>query len=72
MSGESARNYGFGIGGMSKKSLGESAMVEMYKNADLKGSQAVINVNIAYKNKYILIHNQVKAVATGTVIEFVE
>ncbi len=70
--GESAQNYWFGIGGLSKKSLGESAMSEMYKNANLKDSQAIINVNVSYKNKFILIHNQAKAIATGTVIEFVE
>lgn len=70
VTGESAQNYWFGIGGMSKKSLGESAMSSMYKNANLKGSQAIINVNVSYKNKFILIHNQSKAIATGTVIEF--
>lgn len=70
--GKSAQNYWFGIGGLSKKSLGESAMSDMYKNANLKGSQAIINVNVSYKNKFILIHNQTKAIATGTIIEFVE
>lgn len=70
--GESSQNYWFGIGGMSKKSLGESAMSEMYQNANLTGSQAIINVNVSYKNKFILIHNQTKAIATGTVIEFTE
>lgn len=47
-------------------------MSEMYRNAKLKGSQAIINVNVSYKNKYILVHNQAKAIATGTVIEFIE
>lgn len=73
VTGESKQNYWFGIGGLSKKSLGQSAMSEMYKNADLDGkSRAVINVNVAYKNKSILIHNQAKAIATGTLIEFTE
>ena len=72
VNGEAKQNYWFGIGGLSKKSLGESAMSEMYKNANLKGSQAIINVNVSYKNKYILIHNQSKAIATGTVIEFID
>ncbi len=72
VAGESEQNYWFGIGGMSKKSLGQSAMSSMYKNADLKGSQAIINVNISYKNKFILIYNQTKALATGTVIEFTD
>lgn len=72
VSGESEQNYWCGIGGMSKKSLGESAMSSMYRNADLKDSQAIINVNVCYKNKYLLIYSQKKAIATGTVIEFTE
>jgi uncharacterized protein YbjQ (UPF0145 family) len=71
-SGTSVQNYWFGIGGLSKKSLGESAMSEMYKNANLKGSQAIINVNVTYKNKFIVIHSQSTAIATGTIIEFVD
>ena len=72
VSGESSQNYWLGIGGLSKKSLGESAMSEMYKNANLTGAQAIINVNITYKNKYILIYNGATAIATGTIIEFTD
>ncbi|MDE7409967.1 MAG: hypothetical protein K2N09_08085, partial [Muribaculaceae bacterium] len=72
VSGKSEQNYWFGIGGMSKKSLGESAMSSMYRNADLKDSQAIINTNVCYKNKIIFIYNQTKAIATGTIIEFTE
>lgn len=72
VSGECTQNYVFGIGGLSRKSMGESAMANMYKNAKLKNSQAVINVNIVYKDKVILIYNQSKAIATGTVIEFID
>lgn len=72
VNGQSEQNYWFGIGGMSKKSLGQSAMSSMYRNADLKDSQAIINVNVCYKNKIVLIYNQTKAIATGTVIEFTE
>lgn len=73
VSGESTQNYWFGIGGLSKKSLGQAAMSDMYNNADLTGkSRAIINVNIAYKNSYILIYNKSKAIATGTVIEFTD
>ena len=42
VSGESTQNYWLGIGGMSKKSMDESAISDMYKNANLKGSQAII------------------------------
>lgn len=70
--GESTQNYWFGIGGMSSKSMKESAIAEMYRNANLSGSRAVINVNVSYKNKMMLIHYKKKAIATGTIIEFTE
>lgn len=72
VSGTSSQDYWFGIGGLSKKSLGESAMAEMYKNANLNGSQAIINVNVTYKSKFAFIYCGAKAIATGTVIQFVE
>ena len=72
VTGESSQNYWFGIGGLSKKSLGESAMSDMYKNANLTGSQAIINVNVSYRNKFILVYTGAKAIATGTVIEFTD
>lgn len=70
--GESTQNYFLGIGGMSKKSMDESAISDMYKNANLTGSQAIINTNVSHKNKLILIYTQAKAIATGTVIEFTD
>lgn len=71
--GESTQNYWFGIGGLSKKSLAQSAMNDMYESAELMGkSRAVINVNVAYKNTFALIFCKSKAIATGTVIEFTE
>lgn len=71
--GTSTQNYFFGIGGMSQASMGETAMSEMYRNADLRDGQAVINTSIGYKTKCVLgIYMQSKAIATGTVIQFVE
>jgi uncharacterized protein YbjQ (UPF0145 family) len=73
VTGESHQNYWFGLGGMSKKSMTESAMSDMMKKADLMGgSRAIINVNVQYKSKMILIYNQMSAIATGTIIEFTE
>lgn len=68
--GESKQTYVFGIGGLSKKSLSESAMSEMMKNADLKESQAIINTNVQFKNQFYLLWGKTKAIANGTVIEF--
>ena len=72
VSGESTQNYWLGIGCMAKKSMDETAISDMYKNANLTGSQAIINTNVSHKNKLILIYNQAKAIATGTIIEFTE
>lgn len=72
VTGESSQNYFFGIGGLSWKSMEESAMADMYRNAHLTGSQAIINVNVSYKNKVILIYTQATCIASGTVIEFID
>lgn len=70
-SGESTQNYILCFGGLSKKSLGESAMAEMYKNANLKGAQAIINTNVCLKTStYLGLYSKVNAIATGTIIEF--
>jgi hypothetical protein len=69
--GECTQVYIFGIGGLSKKSMSESAMSEMYKNANLSGSKAIINANVQYKASTILgVYSKVTAIANGTIIEF--
>lgn len=71
VTGESKQNYVLGIGGLSRKSLRESAMSDMLKKANLKGeARAIINTNVQYKNQFYLLWGKRKAIATGTVIEF--
>lgn len=73
VSGESKQCYVFGIGGLSKKSLRESAMSDMLQKADLKGgARAIINANVHYKYQFYLLWGKRKAIATGTIIEFTE
>lgn len=73
VTGESTQKYWIGIGGLSPKSLKQSALADMYANADLNGkSRAVINVSVVQKNKFILVYNEAKVIATGTLIEFTE
>lgn len=63
--------YVFGIGGLSRRSLRESAMSSMLQKADLSGgARAVINPNVQYKNQFYFFWTISKAIATGTVIEF--
>ena len=69
-SGECSQVYILGIGGLSKKSVSESAMSDMYKNANLSGSRAIINSNVQYKTSTILgVYTKVTAIAYGTIIE---
>lgn len=56
VTGESKQNYVLGIGGLSRKSLRESAMSDMLKKANLKGeARAIINTNVQYKNQFYII-----------------
>lgn len=74
VSAESEQTYILGFGGLSQKSLGQSAMADLYKQADLVGTtRAVINVSISYKNAYYtpLVIKR-KAIASGTIIEFTD
>lgn len=70
--GSAKATYIFGIGGLSKKSLKGNAVANMYKNANLTGSQAIINVNFKQRASIILFAGQIEYTASGTIIEFVE
>lgn len=70
--GESTQTYVLGIGGLSPKSMKESALTEMYKNANLTGSQAIINTNVFFRKESYILWMNAKAIATGTIIEFIE
>lgn len=74
ISGESSATYIFGIGGLSKKALTESAISDMLDNAGLTGSQAIINTTYYVKTVNIVspIYFKRTAYATAYVIEFVE
>lgn len=70
VTGECCQFYVLGFGGLSKKSMEQSALGEMYQNANLKGSQAIINTNVFFRVESYVVCSKVKAIATGTVIEF--
>ena len=61
----------FGIGGLSKKAIRMNAYAEMVKNANLSGSQALINVNTEVKQRGVPPFYWETIVTThGQVIEF--
>lgn len=61
----------FGIGGLSYKSLQGNAVADMYKSANLKGSQAIINVSFKVrKSGFMPIYSNTEYTATGIIVEF--
>ncbi|MBR1834899.1 MAG: heavy metal-binding domain-containing protein [Bacteroidales bacterium] len=63
--------YIFGIGGHTKAAMRENAAQQMYKNANLRGSQAIINVTYSTSHRTILgVYSEYTVTAYGTVIEF--
>lgn len=71
--GESKQTHVLGIGGLSRKSLSESAISDMLSSINgEKGAVAIINVNVQYKKQFYFFWSKTKAIANGTVIEFTE
>ena len=72
VSAENTATYVFGIGGMSKKALYNNAVAELTKNANLTGSQALVNITVKNSAKTILCFSKLTYHAEGPVIEFDE
>ena len=64
--------YIFGFGGISKNAIYSNAVAELTKNANLTGSQALVNVTVKNSAKSILCYTVITYHAEGTVIEFDE
>ncbi|MBE6174379.1 MAG: hypothetical protein E7147_02395 [Rikenellaceae bacterium] len=62
-----------GIGGLSEKAVRSNAVAEMYKNAQLYGSQTIININVKQTELGLPpFYWKTTYSATGTIVEFVE
>lgn len=62
-----------GIGGLSEKAVRSNAVAEMYKNAQLYGSQTIININVKQTELGLPpFYWRTTYSATGTIVEFVE
>lgn len=70
VSGSASASYIIGIGGLSQKSLKGNALAKMYENANLTGSQAIINVTFKQRISSILIYSKIEYTASGTIVEF--
>ena len=64
--------YFFGLGGLSKQALHNNVVAELTKNAELTGSQALVNVTVHQSVRNLLYYTEFRYHAKGTVIEFDE
>ncbi len=69
--GVATATYILGIECLSEESLKGNAIADMYKRANLKGSQTIINVNFKRCVEYVLIVQKIEYTASGVIIEFV-
>lgn len=68
---EVSATYVFGIGGVSRKALKSNAVAELTREANLTGSQALVNVTVMQGGfTFAGIYSKVIYTAEGTVIEF--
>ncbi|MBP9995359.1 MAG: hypothetical protein KBT67_10595 [bacterium] len=70
--GEQSCNKILCIGGLNDSYLKESALSNMYKNANLTGSQMIVDIHVVKSISFVLGPLCIKTTqkATGTVIEF--
>ena len=69
--GRASATYIFGIGGLSKKAVEGNATADMIKNANLKGSQAIINQTATESVQMIAPFFERHTITVkGTIIEF--
>ena len=72
VSGHSSATYILFIGGMSRKTVRENAIADMFKSANLTGSQTITNIYVKQHVTTILgIYINVSFSASGQVIEFI-
>ena len=61
------------VSAATRTSLKDNAVNQMYRNADLKDGQAVININTTVSIYTVLgVYTEKSATAYGTVIQFVD
>ena len=71
VSGEVSCSKLFGIiGGLSNQYLRNSAISKMYENAELTGSQTIVDIHVVKSKAIRLFTTSEVMIATGTVIEF--
>lgn len=69
--GEASGTYVFGIGGYKTAETKASAMNQMILNAELTGSQAIVNASVSIHEQTVFgVYTKITAYATGTVVEF--
>lgn len=71
VTGEASSSYVFGIGGRKQAQAKASALNQMIQNAELTGSQAIVNTTVSFHEETVLgVWVKLTAYAVGTVVEF--
>lgn len=60
------------IGGLSKRAVKENALADMYSNAMLTGSQAVVNITEKTVIRNYVLCLRYDYIVNGTIVEFTE
>ncbi len=69
--GKAEATYIIGIGGLSKKAIMNNAVVDMYRQAKLRGAQTIVNINVhSHVGGVFPFYFRVTYVATGQIVEF--
>ena len=69
--GEATATYVLGIGGLSKKALTNNAINEMSKNANLTGSQTLVNITVNHSvAMWTPFYVKMTCSATANIVEF--
>ncbi len=73
VTGKATSTYILGIGGLSAKVATETAIADMFKNAELTDSQTIVNIHVNTHIGTVLgIFTRITHTATGQIIQFVE
>lgn len=71
ISGQSTVTYIFGIGGLAKLTLVNSAKQDMLKHNELKSNQSLANISVNFKSSnYAFVFRKLTCIVTSDIVEF--
>lgn len=68
--GSAKATYIFGIGGLSKKALVNTAKTRLLESNPLKENQALVNLTVNWRSTFFLIGFSNRCTVTGDIVDF--